>query len=195
MPKPATFPDLFNDALQIHISKLKEWGYLKNGIKGSDTIKWSRNGNERGSISFSVNTNCTPPYIELDYKYRNEPCNYRIYFFTKPSNLGKGEVWFFICPKTGKLCRKLYSIGGYFWHRDAFKGCMYESQTQSKKWRDIDKVYGSYFKSEQLCEQLYKKHLKKTYAGKPTKKYARLTAEIAKADSFSAYDIERLLLI
>lgn len=195
MPKPATFPDLFNDALQIHISKLKEWGYLKYKIIVSNTIRWSRNGNERGSISFYLNSDCTRPYIELDYKYRDEPRKYRIYFVTKPSNLGKGEVWFFICPKTGKLCRKLYSIGGYFLHRDAFTGCMYESQTQSKKWRDIDKVYGSYFKSEQLCEQLYKKHLKKTYAGKPTKKYSKLTAEIAKADSFAAHDIERLLLI
>jgi hypothetical protein len=193
MPKPHTFPTLYDDALQIHIRKLKEWGYLSPGKQISTTINWSRNGNPRGSISIIINIS-ERPYIELDYKYQDMPRKYRVEFVSKPSNLGKGSIWYFLCPSTGKFCRTLYSIGGYFLHRTAFKGCMYESQTESKSWREMDKVYGAYFKHERLYEQLYKKHLKKTYAGKPTKKYAKLIAEIQKSERILVDDIERLLV-
>jgi len=111
-----------------------------------------------------------------------------------PSNLGKGLVWFFICPKTGKRCKKLHLYNSYFYHRTAFNGCMYQSQTLSKKARELDKIFSCYFKSEKLYSELYKKHLKKKYAGKPTKKYLSLTQQIAKAESIPYYEIERALL-
>ncbi len=181
MAKFPTFPTLYNKALQIDISKLKGWGYLNPEQIKSGTLNWSRNGNPTGSISIQVNTHSEQPYIELDYKYRDEPRNYKVYLTSIPSNLGKGEIWYFICPHTKKRCRKLYLIGGYFLHREAFKGCMYETQTQSKKSRQLDKTLGAYFRTDQLYEQLYKKHFKKTYAGKPTKKYLRIMEQIQKA--------------
>ena len=194
MPKPHAFPTLYNEALQIHISKLKGWGYLDPEQIKSGTLNWSRNGNPTGSISIQVNTHSEQPYIELDYKYRDEPRNYKVYLTSTPSNLNKGEIWYFICPQTKKRCRKLYSIGGYFLHREAFNGCMYETQTQSKKSRYLDKTLGVYFRSDQLFEQLYKKHFKKQYAGKPTKKYLKLTQQIQRAESIPANEIERALL-
>ncbi len=48
MPKPQTFPDLYDDALQLNISKLKEWGYLEQEQIKSGTINWSSSGNKRG---------------------------------------------------------------------------------------------------------------------------------------------------
>jgi hypothetical protein len=51
MPKPLTFPTLYNEALQIHISKLKDWDYLNPKQIKSGTLNWSRNGNPTGSIS------------------------------------------------------------------------------------------------------------------------------------------------
>ncbi len=77
MPKPHTFPTLYNEALQISISKLKEWEYLNPKQIKSGTLTWSRNGNKTGSISIRVNTHSEQPYIELDYKYRDEPRNYK----------------------------------------------------------------------------------------------------------------------
>lgn len=194
MPKPYTFPTLYNEALQIHISKLKGWGYLNPEQIKSGTLNWSRNGNPTGSISIQVNTHSEQPYIELDYKYRDEPRNYKVYLTSTPSNLNKGEIWYFICPQTKKRCRKLYSIGGYFLHREAFNGCMYETQTQSKKSRYLDKTLGVYFRTDQLFEQLYKKHFKKQYAGKPTKKYLKLTQQIQRAESIPYHEIERAIL-
>jgi len=160
----------------------------------SGTLTWSSNGEKTASISITVSTN-KKPYIELDYKYNDEPRKYKVSFVSIPSNLGKGKVWYFLCPKTHKRCRKLYSIGGYFLHRETFKGCMYDSQTKSKRWRQMDRVYGSYFELDNLYEELYSKHFKTHYNGKPTKRYLKLLKQINKNVRFSASDIEQLFLM
>lgn len=194
MPKPHTFPTLYDDLKTVSVSFLTKHGYLKPNQWQSGTITWSSNGNKTGSISIQVNTHSEQPYIELDYKYRDEPRNYKVYLTSTPSNLNRGEIWYFICPQTKKRCRKLYSIGGYFLHREAFNGCMYETQTQSKKYRQLDKTLGAYFKSDDLYSELYKKNFKKTYAGKPTKKYLRIMEQIKKAESIPYHEIERAML-
>lgn len=194
MPKPHTFPTLYDDLKTVSVSFLTKHGYLKPNQWQSGTITWSSNGNKTGSISIQVNTHSEQPYIELDYKYRDEPRNYKVYLTSTPSNLNRGEIWYFICPQTKKRCRKLYSIGGYFLHREAFNGCMYETQTQSKKYRQLDKTLGAYFKSDDLYSELYKKNFKKTYAGKPTKKYLRIMEQIQKAESIPYHEIERAML-
>ena len=191
MPKFPIFPILYDEVLQISISKLKGWGYLDPEQIKSGTLNWSRNGNQTGSISIKVNTHSEQPYIELDYKYRDEPRKYKVGLVTIPANIGKGVIWYFVCPVTKKRCRKLYSIGGYFLHREAFNGCMYETQTQSKKYRQLDKTLGAYFN---LYSELYKKNFKKTYAGKPTKRYLRIMEQIQKAESIPYHEIERVML-
>jgi hypothetical protein len=195
MPKFPTFPTLYNEALQLNISKLKGWGYLDPEQFKSGILNWSRNGNPTGSISIWVNTNSEQPYIELDYKYRDEPRNYKVYLTSTRSNLNKGKIWYFICPKTNKRCRILYSIGGYFLHREAFNGCMYETQTQSKSYRNLDKTLGAYFRADNLYSELYKKNFKKTYAGKPTKKYLRIMEQIQKGESISYNEIKRSMYL
>lgn len=67
---------------------------------------------------------------------------------------------------------------------------MYESQTQSKKYRELDKTFGAYFKLDELYEQLYKKHFKKSYAGKPTKRYLRIMEQIQKVEKMPFKEIE-----
>lgn len=195
MPKPHTFPTLYNEVLQLNISKLKQWGYLKTGQTVSSTITWSRNGNTTGEISIHLNTIGEQPYIELDYNFKGEPRNYKVNLISTPSNLNSGLVWYFVCPETNKRCRKLYSIGGHFLHREAFNGCMYESQTQSKKNRAFEKSIGVIFRTDDLYSQLYKKNFKKTYAGKPTKKYLRILRKIQQAESITAEKIEQALML
>lgn len=195
MPKPYTFPTLYDTLKTVSISFLTKQGYLKPFQWQSGTITWSRNGNKTASILIRVNTHPKSPYIELDYKCNEAPINYRVQLISVPSNLGKGVVWHFVCPHTGKRCRKLYLADTYFYHRSAFEGCMYEKQTLSKKNRHLDKMLGEYFKSDQLLEQLCKKYFKKQYAGKPTKKYLKLTQQIQRANSISYHEIERALIL
>ncbi len=194
MPKPYTFPTLYNEALQISITKLKEWEYLDPKQIKSGTLNWSRNGNSTGSISIKVSTHNEQPYIELDYNYRDEPRNYKVRLVSMPSNLGKGLIWYFLCPHTNKRCRKLYSIGGYFFHREAFNGCMYECQTQSKYSRQLSRLYEPYFKQEGHYKEIHSKHFKKYYNGKPTKRYLKLMNMIRQAENISISDIKRTLI-
>lgn len=195
MPKPYTMPTLIDNLKTVSISFLSKHGYLKPNQKQSGTVSWSQNGNSTGSVSIIVNTQPESLYLELNYKCNDVPINYRVQLISAPSNLGKGVVWFFICPHTGKRCRKLYLVNTYFYHYSAYSGCMYEKQTQSKKTRDMIKIYGAYFDAENNYEQLYKKYFKTHYNGKETKRYKKIMAKIKLAESYPLGTLERLIMM
>jgi hypothetical protein len=185
-------PIIYDSLKILTISFLKSRNYLEpNSYKGGNVI-WTRNGQPDGNIDIKVNTVEESPYLELDYRVNGTPINYRVNLVTSPSNLGRGVIWFFVCPVTGKRCRKLYLAGNHFYHRTAYRG-MYEKQAQSKKYRNLEKVFGS-FEVDNLYKQLYKKNFKKTYAGKPTRKYIRLSNKIDKAESVPPGLMKRFLM-
>lgn len=185
MPKPLTFPTLCDEVKTVSISFLTKHGYLKPNQWQSGTITWSSNGNKTGSIGFIVNTFSESPYLELDYKCNEAPINYRVQLISAPSNLGKGVVWYFVCPHTGKRCRKLYLADTYFYHRSAFRGCMYEKQTQSHKARNLFKHFDRYDMAEKAYKQIYSKNFKKKYNGKMTKRFLQLAKKINSVESIS----------
>ncbi|MBE7641054.1 hypothetical protein GUB10_11980 [Salegentibacter sp. BLCTC] len=133
--------------------------------------------------------------IRLIYTCNQIDYNYTVALKWLPSNIGNGKIWYFICPFTQKRCRKLHLMNGRFMHRSKLPGAMYSKQIQSKKWRQIEKIYGCYFDQEKYYEQIYSKHFRKYYNGKPTKKYKRLLKEIKKAERFTVRDIEELFLM
>lgn len=106
--------------------------------------------------------------------------NYRVELVPRPSNLGKGEVMYFKCPVTGLLCRKLYCIGGMFVHRKAYRGILYEKQTQSHSNRSLD--YSVFMQIEELERQIYSKCFRQTYAGKPTKRYEQILKKLKRLE-------------
>lgn len=175
MAKIYTFPTLYDECKCIDISRLSKWGYLKpyQTITGA-TLTWSLNGQKTASVGISANMITTIPFIELDYKYNSQPIRYKVNLVSIPSNLGKGYVWYFLCPKTKMRCRKLYLVDGYFYHRSAFQGCMYEKQTYSQANRSLFREYRRLFTSDDLYQQLNAKYFKRTYKGIRTKKYLKL---------------------
>jgi len=194
MGRYSSFPTLFDSILQVSITKLKEWGYLELGVYRGGTITWSRNGNKTASIGITVDTSSASPYIELDYKYGDDTRKYRVSLVSVPSNLGAGEVWYFLCPHTGKRCRILYSVGGWFLHREAHKGVYYDSQVQSKKMRGYEKMFGPLYKSDKLYEELHKPYFKPYYNGQPTKRYIRINKKLHEASQVSIEDWERAVV-
>jgi len=190
MGRYSSIPTLFDECKTVSISFLKQHGYLNQDQRKTGTITWSRGegASKRitGSISMEVNTLAETPYIELDYKSNDRPINYRLNLVFIPSNIGKGVVWFFICPNTGKRCRKLYLAEGYFLHREAFKGCCYEKQTYSHKNRQLHRQFECVFGTDKAYEQIYSKHFKKYYSGRPTKRYLKLNRQIQQADKVDA---------
>ncbi|WP_298949377.1 hypothetical protein [uncultured Polaribacter sp.] len=178
MPKHYTFPYLFDENKSLSLTDLKKMGYLKHNRIISGTINWTSLGENSGSISIKVKRTQIKNYVEFDYTCNNESYNYKVYLVSVKSNLNEGRVLYFQCRFTGKRCRKLHLINGIFQHRTASKTGMYAKQTQSKRGRWIEQIYGPYFDSEKLYAELYSKHFKTHYKGKPTKRYLRLMQKI-----------------
>ncbi len=178
MPKPHTFPTLYDEVLQLRIGLLKRDGLLTLGEIHSGTVSWSSNGNTTDRIGITVDMLSESPYVELAYSYGGQSRNYRVRLVSVPSNRGAGEIWYFLCPQTGKRCRILYMVGGWFLHREAFNGVYYDSQIQSKNMREYIRLIGPLFKQDKLYDELHKPYFKTHYAGKPTKRYARIKKKL-----------------
>jgi restriction endonuclease S subunit len=101
MSKCHNFPTLYDNCKIINISDLKLWEYLNPNQVKSGVLTWSRNGEKIGSISLIVNIYTGSPYMELDFICNKVPVNYFVQLITIPSNLGRGVVWYFICPRAG----------------------------------------------------------------------------------------------
>ena len=184
MGRWSTYPTTVNDLREIDISFLSKHDYLKPDNFRSGVITWSYSNGNKNSISIHTVTNETDGVLTLDYTYNNtEKINYQIQLITRPSNLGKGLIWFFVCPYTGKVCRKLHLINGYFKHRSALSGIMYKSQIESKKWREWSKIFKGDF-DDKIYSELYSKGFKKFYAGKMTKRYLRICKKINESENF-----------
>ena len=178
----------------VSITKLKEWGYLKHGIK-SGVISWSTAGDVHSSINIKVTILEHKKFITLEYKQNGESINYIVNIVSKPSNLGKGEIFYFVCPNTGKHCRKLYHNSKYFLHREAFNYLYYEKQTESKKTRYLHSVFDKAFLKDEVYEEQYKKHFKTHYNGKLTKRYKKILDKIKQSETYPTGTLEKLLMM
>jgi hypothetical protein len=193
MPKASTFPIIFDKLNQLSITFLSISGYLKPNVLQEGTVSWKWNGHENARITIQSNTKAEKPYIELTYRCNEAPINYKVQLVSVPSNLGKGLIWYFICPHTGIRCRKLHFAHSYFLHRSAFTGSLYEKQVWSRKDWALDKTMGAFLRSDNVREQLYRKHFKQSYRGKPTKKLLKLLKEIGKAGRVTLSDVNPIL--
>ncbi|UOU99918.1 hypothetical protein MUU74_08175 [Chryseobacterium daecheongense] len=193
MGRWSNYPDEVENLKCITIQDLKKLGYLEPNVHLNRNIFWTNQNGERvSSITVIIDTSETDGYITFDYTFnQSQKINYKVRLITRPSNLRNGLLWFFVCPSTQKVCRKLHLNSGYFLHRTAFNNLYYEKQLQSKKWRGWEKVFGS---NDKLYEQLYKKHFKKFYKGKPTKKYLQIMKQINERENIDFREIERALL-
>jgi hypothetical protein len=171
--KHPTFPTIIEDCRQIKISDLKQFGYLEDNNIKYGSLQWGK----ENSITILVDTcKCE---MRLQYTYRqNYEMNYIVPLSCRPSNLGLGVVWYFLCPKTTCLCRKLYLYKGYFVSRHAIPNAMYQQQTESKKMRCFN-VIGVILREQYKL----KKYTKLYYRNKATsqlRKYERRKKQIQK---------------
>jgi hypothetical protein len=195
MPRMSMFPNTVEDCLTYNIKSLVDKGYLSVYSAFDCTSTWSRNGSEFAKVSYQIFNSEDEAYIIFDYLFNNEPRKYRVDLVSKVSNLGKGKIYFFECIKTGKLCRKLYMKNGYFVHRTAYNNLMYSNQIESKKNRDLLRIFDKAFLKDEVYETRFKKYFKTHYKGKPTKRFLKTQRKIDLADSFDPHTLERLLLM
>lgn len=96
-----------------------------------------------------------PNEYELTFTWRDEEGANRkqlIYLYGIESNLLKGSyVWYFICPVTGRHCRKLFTDGKGFVSRYAFKHT-YSVCNESHKTRRMRKLLNTMETDEEIGE-------------------------------------------
>lgn len=171
-----------NEVRKVRMKHLQERGFFKEGLVGIGTIGW----NSGGEISVTTNlVDMQNPFIELAYftalqDGRKKEYRYKVYLDLIPSNLGKGFIYYFICPFSGVRCRDLYKCySSEVWKaRAAYKNRIYYStQLESKKWRPLRWMF-----TDNLLEELCSKKVKSHYQGKPTKLVQKIAAIEKKQD-------------
>ena len=103
------------------------------------------------------------------------------------SNLGSGYVGYFLCPQTGRKCRKLYTDGRIFCSRH-YLGNRYSYQNESRTSRACSKMHRN---SGEHRDKIAAH--RQTYKGKPTKWAVRLNKMYAKEWEAWGYVEEHLV--
>jgi hypothetical protein len=148
-------------------------------LKVSDFAQYLYREPIRGTISytggsvigFDTHFNSGQPYVRLYYGCGEVNYDYRVNLVSIPSNLGRGEIWYFICPVSERKCRKLYFINLMYVHRQAYAGQLYEQQADSKRWRGLTAIVP---KEEAALKKLSVDTIRVMYNGRFTKRYIRL---------------------
>lgn len=190
MGRWATYPTTVEDLRVLNLKFISDNNYLKINSFQSGVITWKSNSGDKNSIFAHTNLSDKSGVLNLQYTIGNEKkINYQIKLISKVSNLGKGLIWFFVCPFTGLYCRKLHLINGYFQHRTANPHLMYGKQIEPKIWRKWNKAFGAEF-NDHLYFELHKKYFKRFYNGQITKRYARIRKKLNQRDEVDLRELE-----
>jgi hypothetical protein len=174
MPRPSNYPIAYEDCKSIEIKILKKNNYLESNQLNECIIRWYINEETTGRMQLIVNTLSANPYIELSYALNEEGIQYKVQLIKEKSNLGIGDIWYFICPFTNKRCRKLYLLNKYFSHRNRFKGVFYEKQILSKSNRKILGIFSKIDQINNAIEETESKHFRRYYKKTKTKRLVKL---------------------
>lgn len=163
-----------NTSMKLTISSLNKNGLLTKRQNGKWKINWEGGANLCMELNFSdFESYMRLSYYYTDYEGEKKPMDYKVYFKTIPSNLGNGEIFYFICPQSFKPCRILYLA----YHSPKFKSrkgyrntIYYNCQTYSK----MNWYNSRYWALDSQLEDLYKQRATYTYKGKKTRRAKRI---------------------
>ena len=164
MPKSRTVYSYLDKSLQINIKDVQK--LLVKGCNKGLHWQWPNGSN----ILMHLNYQGDQPVMKLLYSVNGESIQLTVFIVAKPSNLGKGNVWYFICPVSGLHCRILYDVQSKFVHRKAYPGQHYYMQVHSKTNRLIESLLP---RQEAAIEKCKPHTLREWYAGRWTKRYIR----------------------
>lgn len=198
MPYNSRGVETVRSCKRIEMKQLRKRGHLTKGGCTQATLNWHDNfGNSCGYIGIECSLTDQEKWIRLVYTRTNrdgekEHFNYKIMIETLPSNLGFGEVLYFVCPVSGKYCRILYMGYGssMFKCRSAYRNRIYyPDQTNSKYYYGFQKC----FNIESKLEELDKTRMKKHYRGRITRTFKRYNMLVAKLEDLNGYRLGMLM--
>jgi len=190
MPNNSSNPYILDHGIKISISNLRKWKYLAIGQSETGMLEWTKGGSPHSKVAIESDIRSENfGFIDLKYSFDDKDFTERIILKSIPSNLGKGVVWYFVCPFTNKICRNLYFTTGYFMSRLAFRNAMYDNQTKSHRDRTHYRQLQIALLAEELYPELRAKHFKRYYNGIPTKRYLKLTQKIGESERIGFPDM------
>ena len=162
------------ESARIELSYLLREGYIKKEGHILGSLSWT----DGSSITIESKYTEDEKYLRLVYTLIDSTgekysLDYKVGLYTKPSNLGVGEVLFFVCPQARNLCRVLYrAYGSPIWKsRGSYARYVYYPQQISSK---RSKYNDRYWDLKRKLEELYKKRASYTFKGKSTKRAERI---------------------
>ena len=163
-------------ATALHIKDVRKNMIIK-GAKISGTASIGKN-------TFKIDTDWTgtTPTVRLRYATADGMhYDYSITVEVRRSNLGRGEVMYFHCPESHRLCRTLYMAYNYprFKARTAYRLRLYyvgQLTGGRSRYNDL------YWKAEKELEELKKQRQYYTYNGQETKRLKRLQSLTERID-------------
>ena len=164
----------FDEVPQLKITSLLRMGILAAGQYRHQTVRWQQRGANAATAHISCNTlQQDSAFMEISYEHTGKLVKSKVTLTTIPSNLGKGQVYYFICPQTKVRCSTLYLINGLFLHRSASMGT-YRIKNIYPKTRERNKWVKNIHARINAGNELNQPYFKATYAGAPTKRYRKI---------------------
>lgn len=170
-----------DDLLQLSITCLRRLGFIEPGAVRSGRVQWTRGTRTVAEIAVKIDTARDEPAAVFVYSADGVPVSYAVRLRFVPSNLNRGGYYLFVCPETGRTCRKLYLRGGRFVSRFAV-GYLYASQLKPRTAKTG--VLG-YIMAANRTEQAIKAPRRKWhYRGKPTPYALRVERQARRVGSW-----------
>ena len=177
MGRPYTGTDYTTSAYQLQVGDLRRRGVIARGRTVRATMSWPD-----GGPTLDVESTWTDREQGLSISFRlgEESWTQRIALQTSPSPL-QGELLYFICPRSGKRCRKLYRAyhSHGFYHRTAFGYRLYYPQQASSTYKRADRQL---LAAERKLATLQAKRRTSTYLGQPTRRAVRIVELLEEAE-------------
>ena len=154
-----------DDLTTLSVTDCKRMGFFVPNALAKGAVKWTKRGTTCAEVLFATDLRGEPTAY-LAYSYNGETREYKIGLRWHTSNLNdKHGYFYFVCPKTGKSCRKLYLVEGEFVSRSETK-TIYHQQGLSHNQRRGFIAYLDVLNKIETAEG--QKYRRTTYRGKPT---------------------------
>ena len=151
------------DCKSLSVKFLNEYHYFAGGVRWGG-CNWNRNGEQTGSIGFSVSTLEGDEYIRFQYTQTDRNTNekseldYKARIVSTSCHFG-GHRWWFICPLivNGYICNRrvgvLYLASGKYFGCRRCHNLTYKSSKESHK---FDRMFIKMGVSPKMGKELFK---------------------------------------
>jgi len=180
MGRPSQGRVTTNGTCRLKLGSLLKRGIIKKGCNVEvPEYSWTSHGQQIRSVRLETLYTDSEAWVQVEYIRTDtttgtrEHVEQRIEMDRVPSNLGRGEVLYFMCPRTGNRARVLYMAHGskHFLSRTAYTPRIYYATQLSSRYQLHNDKFWTLDRKLDALEGIRRPG---TYNGKPTKRAQRM---------------------